>query len=97
MRWEKRIFDKSLPSEIDDLELTVDYLLDDMTEHGYNWGMIDLSNLNVDTTNLEHLSVILRTLFHTKDKIKGWEHAIDVVKKLAIINGLDVNDVLYGF
>lgn len=88
------INNKAEDNSIESLTSTAEKALDWFSDNDIQ--TLNLSGLNPSEVNCEHLALILRMTSKVKDSISGWDSALDVAQKSAILNGIDSKDLLFG-
>jgi hypothetical protein len=91
--WEKYVIDPHAPTDAKTLQFTADYTLDAVFSKAEN---IDLSFLELNKVNGEHLALVLRCISSWKDFIPSWDYGLELARKTLIQENKDPNDVLFG-
>ncbi|WP_156320518.1 hypothetical protein [Pseudomonas lini] len=80
--------------EVDDLTITAEAVLDAISEFGPK--ILNLSLLDSNRVQGEHLATVLRTSFDWRDNVPGWNEALLVARQALVREGVDPEDALYG-
>lgn len=80
--------------EVDDLTVTAESVLEAISEFGPK--ILNLSLLDSNQVQGEHLATVLRTSFDWRDNVPGWNEALQVARQALLREGVDPEDALYG-
>jgi len=92
--WMEGLMNKDASILANGLSKTVTAVYSAVTQFGP--AAINLSGLDPDKVNGVHLAVILRVTHEHKDKVPGWQEALEVAKLAVIREGHTIEEVLSG-
>ena len=76
--WRQHVFSKAASADVDSISETISYVFQAISEVGPL--SIDLSKVDANTVNAEHLVAVLRATFSSRNEITGWNHALQIAQ-----------------
>lgn len=92
--WSVNLLNRAADTGVDTISVTVDSVLEAISYGGPS--MINISCLNFELVNAEHLVAVLRTTFSWRSQVPGWQNALLAAPEILARHDLDPEEELFG-
>jgi hypothetical protein len=92
--WKHYVLSTDAPTDVDSISQTIEHVFETVVQFGPE--AIDLTGIDPQKVNGEHLAALLRATFTWRDRTPGWQYGLQVARIALERSGGDPRDALIG-